>query len=348
MSPPGINKRSESFDPNQEKKNLKGVEKAAIFLMFLGEELSTDVFRDLTDDEIQLIVREIPKIGHLPPMIIGDVVEEFQKRVAEEGLLSEIGKNFVEKVVCKALTPDKAKQTMLKLSHSEKLENIKKYDPRTVYNLIKKEHPQTISFVLSHLPPFTTGEIITRLPEDLQYEVVVRMARMDNVLPGTIEDVVEALSKDLSAFRMDVSEATGGAKAAAEILNMMKKSECVEIMRRLEEEDPDLAEEISQNMFVFEDLLNVDDKGIQLILRDVSNEDLAISLKLASEEVKSKIFKNVSTRAADMIKDDMEARGPVRLSEVEKAQQLIIRIARKLEQEGKIVISGRGGEDVFV
>ena len=330
------------------KPQLSGAEKAAALLMFLGEELSAEVIKELEEDEIQKVISRVPSMSNLEPEVMEDVVKEFNDRIHKEGFLSQIGKDFVENVVNRAMDRHKAQEMLKKLSYSEKLENIKKYDIRTLYNLIKKEHPQTIAFILSHLGAAHAGEIISLLPEDLQFEVVMRIAKMDQVVSGTLEEVIDALSKEISSFRVEVGEATGGVQDAAEILNVMRKTDANEIMRKIEEDDPDLSEEIGQHMFVFEDLLNVEDRGIQLILREVSNDDLGIALKMASEEVKMKIFRNISSRAAEMIAEDMEAMGPVRITDVEKAQQVIIRIARKLETEGKIVVGGRGGDDTFV
>jgi len=331
-----------------EQKSLNGVEKAAALLMFLGEEITTDVFKGLNEDEIQLIVNTIPKMGRISPETMDDVLQEFSERLVAEGYMSTIGQDFIEKVITKALDPTKAESVMSRLAVEQQLDQIRRYDPRAIFNLIKKEHPQTIAFILSQLPPMTTSEIIARLPEDLQYEVVVRISKMDQIIPGALDQVVEALGRELSTFSIGIAEQVGGVKPAAEILNSMKKSAANEIMSKIEEDDPDLAEEIGQHMFVFEDLLNVDDRGIQLILKEISNDDLAIALKMASEDVKQKIFRNISSRAAEMIQEDMEARGPVRISDVEKAQQLIVRVARRLETEGKIIVAGRGGEELFV
>ena len=330
------------------KRRLNGAEKAAALLMFFGEEISADVFRSLGDDEIRLIVTTIPRMGDITPEVMESVLNEFNERIAQEGYMSTMGRDFIESVVNTAMGESRGQTMLTRLEVEERLDQIRRYDPRTVFNLIKKEHPQTIAFILSQLPPTTTSEIIARLPEDLQYEVVLRIAQMDTVLPGALEEVVEALGRELSTFSIDVAESTGGVKPAAEILNSMKKSIANEIMSKIEEENADLAEEIGQHMFVFEDLLSVDDRGIQMILKEVSNDDLAISLKMASEDVKQKIFNNISARASEMIQEDMEARGPVRISDVEKAQQMIVRVARRLEQEGKIVVSGRGGEEQFV
>jgi flagellar motor switch protein FliG len=340
--------RIEAMSEFEESTGMSGSEKAAALLMFLGEDISVDVLRELDEEEIRQVVSKLPFMTNLPPESMEEVVKEFNERIQKEGFLSQVGKDFVENIISKALDEKRADKMIKKLSYAEKLENIKKHDTRTIFNLIKKEHPQTIAFILSHLAPTQTSEIIAHLPEDLRFEVVLRIARMDQVVSGAMEEVIDALSRDISAFRVEVGESVGGIKDAAEVLNSMRKSDGNEIIRRIEEDDPDLAEEIGQYMFVFEDLLNVDDKGIQMILREVSNDDLAVALKMASDEVKDKLFRNISTRAAEMIQEDMESRGPVRISDVEKSQQVIIRIARKLEMEGKIVVAGRGGEDMFV
>ncbi|NLH51163.1 MAG: flagellar motor switch protein FliG [Myxococcales bacterium] len=329
-------------------RKLTGVEKAAALLMFLGEEIAADVFKRLAEDEIRLVISAVPKLGDITPDDMQKVLDEFSERLASEGYISKSGKEFIENVVHQALEPAKAQTILQRLVIEQQLEQIRRYDPKAIFNLIKKEHPQTIAFILSQLPSTTTAEIVANLPEDMQFEVLRRVARMDSVLPGALEEVVDALGRELSTFSIDVAESSGGVKPAAEILNQMKKSAANEIMRKLEEEDPDLAEQIGQHMFVFEDLLNVDDRGIQAILKETSNDDLAVALKMASEEVKNKIFRNISTRAAEMIQEDMEARGPVRIADVEKAQSMVVRVARRLETEGKIVVTGRGGEDMFV
>lgn len=329
-------------------KTLSGAEKAAALLMFLGEELSAEVLKELEEDEIQTVISKIPLMTSMDTETMEQVVKEFSERITTEGFITQVGKDFVENIIHRALSADRAEQVLKKLSYTEKLESIKKHDTRTIFNLIKKEHPQTIAFIVSHLPSHQSSEIISKLPEELQYEVIVRLAKMDQGVSGALEEVVDALADEISAFRVEVGESTGGITEAAEVLNTMSRSDSNEILRKIEEENPDLAEEIGQHMFVFEDLLGVDDKGVQLILREVGNDDLAVALKMASDEVQAKLFKNISSRAAEMIREDMETRGPVRISDVEKSQQIIIRIARKLEQEGKIAVGGRGGEEMFV
>jgi len=316
--------------------------------MSLGEEIAADVFKRVAEDELRRVISAVPKLGDITPDDMQKVLDEFSERLASEGYISKSGKEIIENVVHQALEPAKAQTILQRLVIEQQLEQIRRYDPTAIFNLLKKEHPQTIAFILSQLPSTTTAEIVANLPEDMQFEVLRRVARMDSVLPGALEEVVDALGRELSTFSIDVAESSGGVKPAAEILNQMKKSAANEIMRKLEEEDPDLAEQIGQHMFVFEDLLNVDDRGIQAILKETSNDDLAVALKMASEEVKNKIFRNISTRAAEMIQEDMEARGPVRIADVEKAQSMVVRVARRLETEGKIVVTGRGGEDMFV
>ncbi len=331
-----------------EEHKLSGPQKAAILLLFLGEDISAEVMKNLDDDEIHDLVQTIATVEDITPEMIEKVMAEFNTRIISEGYMSVVGKEFVERVVHRALPTHRAEEVLRKVSYIEKIEDLKKYDARTIFNLISKEHPQVIAFICSHLAVTQATDIIARLPEELQFEVLTRIARMDQVIPGTMEEVVDSLMRDISTYRVGTSELTGGIKPAAEILNSMKKSESNEIMRKIEEEDPELAEEIGQHMFVFEDLINVDDRGIQTILKEVSNDDLVIALKMASEEVKQKIFRNISARAASMIQEDMEARGPMRLTDVEKSQQVIIRVARKLETEGKIFVTGRGGDEVFV
>ena len=330
------------------RRTLSGVQKAAAFLIFLGEEISTEVFRELSEEEVETIIRTIPNMEGLSPDVIDAVVNEFNERFISEGMFVDISKDFVETIVNKAFDKGRAREMLKRLSNTEKLENLRKHDPKTIFNLIKDEHPQTIAFILAHLDQSQTADIISRLPENVQYEVLLRIAKMDTIIPETFEEVIDVLAKEVDSMRVFSVGSIGGIKPASEILNSLKKSESNEIMRKIEEDDPDLAEEISQLMFVFEDLVNIDDRGIQTILKEVGNDDLAVALKMASEEVKDKIYRNISARAADMIKEDMDSRGPLRISDVEKSQQVIVRAARKLEEEGKIIVAGRGNDEVFI
>jgi len=327
---------------------LSGAQKAAILLTFLGEETSAEVLRELDDPEIELVISEIPRLGDVDPMTVGSVVQEFSERVVKEGYLSELGRDFAERLVKRALEEGKANSIIKRVYSAEKLQLLRKLDPRIIFDLLKTEHPQTMAFVLAHLAPAQTADILSRLPENVQKEIVWRMAKMERFMSGALEEVVDALASQTESKRALEGQELGGTKSVAEILNLMKKAEASEILRRIEDDDPELAETISQHMFTFEDLLNVDDRGIQAILREISNEDLVLSLKMASDELREKIFSNMSQRAADMVREDMEVRGPVRVTDVERAQQKIVKIARRLDEEGKIVVLGRGAEDLFV
>ena len=335
-------------EANKFKNGLTGAEKSAAFLIFLGEDIATEVFKDLSEEEVENIIRTIPQMEGLSPTVIDAVVNEFNDRFVSEGLFAEISMDFIESIVSKAFDKNRAKEMLKRMSNREKLETLRRHDPRVIFNLIKNEHPQTIAFILSHLDQSQTSDILSRLPESVQYEVLTRIAKMDSIIPETFEEIIDTLAKEVESVKVFSGGTIGGVKQASEILNQLKKSDSNEIMRKIEEDDPDLAEEIGQLMFTFEDVVNIDDRGIQTILKEVSNDDLAMALKAASEELKDKIFRNISSRAADMIKEDMETRGPVRISDVEKSQQVIVRVARKLEEEGKIIVAGRGSDEVFI
>lgn len=327
---------------------LRGTQKAAVLLMFLGEEPSAEVLRELDEPEIEMVISEIPKLGDIDPTTLDLVIREFTERVVKEGYLTEVGKDFAERVVKKALKESKAETILKRVYSSERLQLLKKLDSRIIFDILKTEHPQTIAFVLAHLTPMQTADILSRLPENVQKEIVWRIAKLERLMPGTLEEVVDTLASQTESRRILKGGELGGPKAVAEILNLLKRAEANEVLRRVEDEDPELAEVISQHMFTFEDLLHIDDRGIQLILREVTNEDLVLALKMASDELKEKIFRNMSQRAAEMVKEDLEVRGPSRVRDVEHAQQNIVKIARTLEDEGKIVIKGRGAEELFV
>jgi len=332
----------------QESKGMRGTQKAAILLMFLGEEPSAEVLRELEEPEIEMVISEIPKLGDVDPTTLDSVVHEFAERVVKEGYLTEVGKDFAERVVKKALKDEQAETILKRVYSSERLQTLKRLDSRIIFDLLKTEHPQTIAFVLAHLTPAQTADILSRLPENVQKEIVWRIAKLERLMPGTLDEVVDTLASQTESRRILKGGELGGPKSVAEILNLLKRAEANEILRRIEDEDPELAEVIGQHMFTFEDLLHIDDRGIQLILREVTNEDLVLALKMSSDELKEKIFRNMSQRAAEMVKEDLEVRGPARVRDVEHAQQNIVKVARTLEDEGKIVIKGRGAEELFV
>jgi flagellar motor switch protein FliG len=221
-------------------------------------------------------------------------------------------------------------------------------DSKTLAGFIRSEHPQTIAVILAHLPKAKAAEVVRQFPENLQYEVILRLSNLDVIPPGIVEEIDAVLQREVLSTEGLEAKQLGGVESVAEILNSCDKNTEEHIFSRLEEDDPELAEQIRQLMFVFEDMMSVDDRGIRTLLKEVRNEDLTLALKTASDGLKSKILSNVSERAAAMIQEDLEVMGPVRVSEVEQAQQKIITIARRLEKEGKLVIGGKGTEDALV
>ncbi|MFN3454347.1 MAG: flagellar motor switch protein FliG, partial [Pseudobdellovibrio sp.] len=238
----------------------------------------------------------------------------------------------------------------LNLSNSgtRSLESLEMVDAKSLSTFLVNEHPQTVSVILAHLEPEKKGDVLRRLPENLQTEVVLRMAHLDNVDPELIAEIDRVLKHQLAATSTVEQSILGGVQPVAEMLNVMDKNSEQTIMSRLEEKDPLLAEEIRKLMFVFEDISKIDDKGIQVLLKEIPNEKLLLALKTANEEIKTKIFKNISARAAEMLKEDLSNMGPARLSDVEAAQQEIVNVARRLESEGKIMIARGGSEDAIV
>ena len=227
-------------------------------------------------------------------------------------------------------------------------ERLRQMDPRVIVNFIRNEHPQTVALVLAHLSHRAAAEILMLLPEDLQADVVKRIAGLENVPTEVVSDIEEILEHEISGIGDVEQLKLGGIRTAAEIMNQLDQNTEKEVMAQIEEEHEELADDIRQLMFVFEDLNNIDDRGIRELLKEISNDDLMLALKTASEDLKEKIFSNLSERAAEMLREDMEIMGPARLSDVEKAQQVVIQAARKLEADGKIVIAGRGGEELLV
>jgi flagellar motor switch protein FliG len=288
-------------------------------------------------------------------MVAGDMVDkiinEFVEMTSrEEGSVS-LGKGYAESLVTKALGENKAKSIVDKLSDGKEYRSLSlldDIDPKMVTDIIRNEHPQTIALVLSHLSPEKSGTILPNLPEELRAEVILRISNLEGVPPEVINDVAEMLESEVKSMGNTGGHKLGGVKAVADILNQMDRATESALLAKIEETDPKMADEIRQLMFVFDDLVLIDDRGIQEILKDISSDDLAKALKTAGEAVKEKIFKNMSERAVDMLNEDIEDMGPIRLSDVEKAQQTITQVAMKLEEEGKITMGGRGGEEVFV
>jgi len=327
-------------------------EKAAIVISSLPEELASEVLRHLEASEIERLSTCIAKMATVPGEMVDKTVNDFlQMAMQGTGALS-LGRGCAENLISKVLGKDKAKSMLEKVTEEgegyRSLELLEDIDPKTLTDLTRNEHPQTIALILSHLSPGKSGKVLANLPEELRAEVVLRISTLESVPPDVVSEVAEMLESEVKSLG-SVGSKLGGVKAVAEILNQMDRATESSLLTKIEEADPKMADEIRKLMFIFDDLVLIDARGIQEILKEVSSADLAKALKTASEAVKEKIFKNMSERAGEMLNDDIEDMGPIRLSEVEKAQQAITQIALRLEGEGKIAVGGRGGgEEVFV
>ncbi len=331
---------------------LKGFEKAAILMNYLGPEACKKLLKRMDDGDIRKLLTVMGKFRIVPIAVTKRVLEEYYELISEseDYIFSD---NVTSKdVVVDALGEERARGVLghLNVSQSTRptLESLEVVDAKSLANFLIHEHPQTVSVILAHLEPEKKGEVLKRLPEALQAEVVLRMANLDHVAPELIEEVDRVLKEELANLGTVEQAALGGVQPVAEMLNVMDKNTEKAIMSRIEERDPILAEEIRKLMFVFEDVIKIDDKGIQTLLKEVPNDKLLLALKTANEEIRNKIFKNISQRAAQMLKDDLSNLGPSRLSDVEQAQIEIVNVARRLEGEGKILIARGGSEDALV
>ena len=326
-----------------------GYEKAAILLLSLGEDVASEVMKNFEAKEIRVIGNYLSKTNKIDGESVKSVVKEFcEIAKSPEGFIFG-GDDYLRSVLTKALGNEKATKVMENLaiaSEDKGLEALRWIDPRGIANLIRGEHPQTIALILAHLDPDHAGQVVTLLPDAIRGDVMLRMATIESVAPGVIKEIEEVLNKQLQMGGSVVNKRVGGPDVVASILNYMDRASESAILGNIEQNFPEMAEKIRQMMFVFEDLINVDDRGIQEILKEVSKDDLVLAIKGAGDDMKGKIFKNMSERASQSIKEDMESKGPVRVSEIEKSQQAILKIAKRLEEEGKIVIGGKGGEEV--
>lgn len=333
---------------------INGPQKAAMFLLSLGEELTSQVIKQLNEQEIKKLGSTISQINYIGPKTLESIFSEFNELITVDRpiLIGPEGANrFLKNVVTKAIPGEKAKNLIDEIEEQGKwnlFQKIKKYDSKTLANFIRNEHPQTIAIILSHLESGQAAGILAELSIHLQTEVIYRMAELENVAPEIVEEIDQALQEEVAAVKSFEGQRVGGVRSVAEILNQMDSAVEGNILKGIEEYRQGLADEIRQLMFVFEDLLNVDDRGIMAILKEVNNEELLLAMKTASDELKEKIFKNMSERASQMMKEDLEVMGPVRLKDVEVAQQSIIKIAKKLEGEGKLVLAGKGSDEAFV
>lgn len=334
-------------------KKLDGPQKAAIFLMAMGDDFARNVFKGLTDFEIKLLGKRLASLedATIPVDMVQNVMDEFSMLSSQVSGVTGKGMDYLKDALVSALGADKAKPILESISlatDTTAFSSLKGVDALILVDYLKGEHPQTVALVLAHLDYAKAAQIIKELPEKLQPEIIFRMANLGMVPAGVIEDLDQVLRKEIEAMGSTESKKLGGVETVAEIMNQMDHNTENNIFSFLEEMDADLAEGIRQKMFVFEDIVGIDSRGIQTILKEITNEELALALKTASESLKNLILKNMSSRASEMLIDDMEAMGPVKLSDVEGAQQSIVLVVRKLEAGGKIVIGGKGGEDVLV
>jgi flagellar motor switch protein FliG len=331
--------------------NMNGTDKAAVLLLYLGPEATSKIFEHMEDIEIKRISQSMSRLGHVQRNTIQEIVNEYMDITdPETGIFSQ-GDEFVRKVLEKALGPAKAELLLKELSvanYGDMTDMLANMDSKTVANFLSQEHPQTIAVILAKLKAKQTCEIIGFLPPELQAEVVMRIADVDQVSPEIIGEIEEVMRLELTAVGGIQRFKVGGVEKVVDMFNHFDRSREKQILDKLDVMKPPLAEVIRKHLFTFEDFIHLDDKGIQGIMREVSNDTLTLALKAATDELKEKIFRNISSRAAEMIKEDLEVMGPVRLSDVERAQSEIIKIVRRMEEEGQLVIAGRGGDDVLV
>ncbi len=327
-------------------------QKAAVLVVALGPELSAGVLRHLREEEVEQLTLELASVRHITPEQRQDVLEEFRQLAEAQGYIQQGGIQYAKEVLEKALGPAKAHDIIQRLTASLQVrpfEFARRADPGQLLNFIQNEHPQTIALVMAYLDKQQAAAVLSALPPERQADVARRIAIMDRTSPEVVRELERILERKLSSFMTQGAAVAGGVQQMVDVLNHVDRGTEKAIMERLEAEDPALAEEIRMRMFTFDDIVLLDDRSLQRALREVDlNNDMPMALKLAGEEVKEKIFKNLSQRAVENLKENMEYLGPVRLRDAEEAQQRVVAVIRRLEEQGEIVIS-RGGEgDVLV
>ncbi len=335
----------------KQEQEMSGIQKAAILLISLGPEKSATIFKHLKEDEIEQLTLEIANTRSVSPQTKEDIINEFYEVCLAQQYIAEGGIGYAKELLEKALGAEKAMAVISKLTSSLQVrpfEFIRKTEAAQLLNFIQDEHPQTIALILSYLSAQQSAQVISALPAEKQADVAKRIAQMDRTSPDVIKEVERVLERKLASLVNQDYTIIGGVDAIVDILNSVDRGTEKHIVESLEMEEPELADEIRRKMFVFEDILLLDDRTVQRVLRDVDNNDLAIALKSANEEVRNLIFNNLSKRLATMIQEDMEFMGPVRMKDVEEAQQKIVNVIRKLEDAGEIVIARGGGDELVV
>ncbi len=328
---------------------LTGLNKVAILLICLGEEAASRIFAELSDDEVRQVTNVMATIEHIPSEMKERVFASYYESQNQFKGIFVKGGDFAKRAITATpgeLRSDFLMDQFISGTESKSLETISLMAPRMVAGLLKQEHPQTVALILSTQHVEHACEILTHLPENIRADVTYRISKIEKVSPEVLSRIEDALNREIGLVSGKSHKKVGGIDAVVGILNHMKNNLDTDILEEMEETDPDMAEEIRKKMFTFENLVALEGRSLQMILREVNNDSLTLALKTASEEMKEKIFANMSTRAADMIKDDLDAMGPVRLSEVELMQQTIVKIAIKLEEEGKLVLGSGGGDEL--
>ncbi|MFB6356245.1 MAG: flagellar motor switch protein FliG [bacterium] len=333
-----------------EVEDLTGMEKTAILLVSLGPDLSAEIFKHLSDKEVEQLSLEIARLEQVEPEVREAVLEEFNEMLKAQEYISQGGMDTAQDILEKAMGSGKAKEMIDRLTSAHEVrpfDFIRQADPSHILNFIQGEHPQTIALVMAYLDPEVASNIVQQLPMDQQAEVSRRIAQMERTSPEMIREVERVLERKLSSLVNEEYASTGGIESIVEMLNHADRSMEKSILGNLEEDDPELAEEIRQKLFVFEDITQLDDSSVQRVLREVDEEELALALKAVDDNVKNKILDNMSSRAANMLEEELEFMGPVRVQDVEEAQQDIVNVIRRLEEEGEVVVA-RGGEDEII
>lgn len=332
-------------------KGLSGRQKAAILLISLGPEISAQIFKNLREEEMEQLTFEIANLRKIDNVQKEEVIAEFHQMCVARDYISQGGIDYAREVLERALGSQKAIDILNRLTSALQVrpfDFIRKTDPSQLLNFIQSEHPQTIALIMAYLEPEQAAILISALPPERQSDVARRIAMMDRTSPEIVKEIERVLERKLSSLVSQDYTSTGGIQSVVDVLNRVDRSTEKTIMETLEIQSPELAEEIKMRMFVFEDIVQLDDRAIQQVLREVETKDLALALKGASEEVSIKIKRNMSKRAAEMLKEDIEFMGPVRLRDVEEAQQRIVNIIRKLEEAGEIIVARGGGDEIIV
>jgi flagellar motor switch protein FliG len=333
------------------KSQLTGRQKAAIFLVSLGSDVSSEIFKHLREDEIEQLTFEIARLDKIEPEDKDKVLMEFQEMMMAQDFIASGGIDYAREVLERALGTQKAIDIVNRLTSSLQVrpfDFIRRTDPSHLLNFIQGEHPQTIALILAYLDAAKAAQILSGLSHQIQADVAKRIATMDRTSPDVLREVERVLERKLSTLASEDYTSAGGIDAIVEVLNQVDRGTEKIIIEALEEEDPELAEEIKKRMFVFEDIVLLDDRSIQKVLREVDTQDLAKALKGVDTEVQEKIFRNMSKRASSLLREDMDFMGPIRLRDVEESQQKIVNIIRKLEEAGDIIVARAGEEELVV